>query len=54
MLDKTSDPAPWWVIPADRKWFRNRLIAQIMVEQLEALDLAYPESEEDLTGVTIT
>lgn len=53
MLDETSSPVPWWVIPANHKWVRNRLIAQIMVDTMEAMDLAYPTSEEDLTNVTI-
>lgn len=53
MLDETSDPVPWWVIPADRKWFRNRLIAQIMVDTLEGLDLDYPDPEPDLDKVVI-
>ena len=53
MIDETSDPVPWWVIPADRKWFRNRLIAQIMVDTLEGLGLAYPEPEANLDQVVI-
>jgi PPK2 family polyphosphate:nucleotide phosphotransferase len=35
--------APWYVIPANKKWFRNVTISQIIVHQLEQFDLKYPE-----------
>ena len=34
--------APWFVIPADRKWYRNWAVAQLLVEHLRALNLAWP------------
>jgi PPK2 family polyphosphate:nucleotide phosphotransferase len=34
--------APWYVIPADHKWFAHALIAEILVKTLEDLDLAFP------------
>lgn len=34
--------APWYVIPADRKWFTRALVARIIIETLEDLDLRYP------------
>lgn len=53
-LAKTSQKhAPWYVIPANKKWYRNLVVAQILVQALEKLDLREPEPEEDLTGVTI-
>ncbi len=48
----TAD-APWFVIPADRKWYRNWAILKILVEQLEDLNLEYPPPPDDLAGVTI-
>lgn len=54
MLAQTSEPVPWHVIPANRKWFRDHLISTILVETLEGLDLAYPEAADDLTGTVIT
>jgi len=45
--------APWYVIPANRKWFRNLAVADILAETLEQLDPRYPEPAEDLTGVVI-
>lgn len=54
MLEKTStDWAPWYVIPANRKWYRNLLISQIIVDTLEGLDMEYPEPEEGLTDLVI-
>ena len=55
MLAKTStDHAPWYVIPADKKWYRDWAVATIMVDVLEGLDLTWPPPTDDLTGVTIT
>ncbi len=54
MLEETSTKdAPWYVVPANRKWYRNLVISQILIDTLESLDLAYPESDEDLSNVTI-
>jgi polyphosphate kinase 2 (PPK2 family) len=35
--------APWYVIPADNKWFTHLAVAAVIVETLEELDLAYPK-----------
>lgn len=53
MINKTSHPAPWWVVPADRKWVRDRIIAQVMVEALEALGLQWPEPEPGLESIVV-
>jgi PPK2 family polyphosphate:nucleotide phosphotransferase len=46
MIRATSRPeAPWYVIPADRKWFTRLVVASAMVEALESLDLAFPKVE---------
>lgn len=47
----SSDGAPWFVIPADRKWYRNWAIAQLLVETLEAMDPRYPESALDVAAL---
>jgi len=36
---------PWYVIPVDKRWYRNYLVAQTLVAELEKLDLAYPPLE---------
>ena len=54
MLSKTSTvAAPWYVIPADRKWYRNLVISKILVRTLDNLDMHYPEPEDDLAGIII-
>ncbi len=50
----TTDEAPWYVVPADRKWYRNWAVSTILVDHLERLDPQYPECPDDLTGVEVT
>jgi PPK2 family polyphosphate:nucleotide phosphotransferase len=45
--------APWYVIPAERRWFRNLLVASVLVETLESLDLRYPERTFDPEGIVV-
>ena len=43
-LSKTStEKAPWFVVPADHKWFTRLVIAELVVEGLEGLGLSYPK-----------
>jgi PPK2 family polyphosphate:nucleotide phosphotransferase len=54
MLTKTSTEwAPWYVIPANRKWYRNYLIASILVDTLKNLNMEFPPPEQDLSGIVI-
>jgi len=39
--------APWYVVPADHKWFSRLVVAAAIVEQLEELHLAYPVLDKD-------
>lgn len=50
----TTDEAPWYVVPADRKWYRSWAVSTILVEALEAMDPRHPTSTDDLSDVTIT
>lgn len=53
-LSKTSTSyAPWYVIPANRKWYRDWVISSILVETLENLKMKFPQSEENLEGLVI-
>ena len=49
----STDHAPWYVIPANRKWFRNLAVAEILGDTIDALNPAYPLPPEDLTGVVV-
>ena len=54
VLSHTSTKqAPWYVVPADKKWYRDLVIATVLVETLEGLDIRRPEPKEDLTGIVI-
>jgi PPK2 family polyphosphate:nucleotide phosphotransferase len=54
VLNKTStEYAPWYIVPSNRKWFRDLVIATVLVETLEALDMKYPKPEEDLDSIVI-
>ena len=54
VLSKTStDHAPWYIVPANRKWYRDLLISTVLVETLRELDMKYPAPEEDLNGVVV-
>ena len=54
VLHKTStEYAPWYIVPANRKWFRNLVIAEVLVTTLENLDMKYPLPKEDLSQVVI-
>lgn len=39
--------APWYIIPADKKWFARLLVSEIIVETLEKLKLEYPKLSQD-------
>lgn len=53
VLSRTStEQAPWYVIPADSKWYRNLVIARLLVETLEGLKMSFP-TQPDLTGVRV-
>ena len=47
----STDYAPWYVIPANRKWFRNYAVAHILRDELEAMDLKFPKPTADLSGI---
>ena len=51
-LSKTStDEAPWYVVPANQKWYRNYIVGSLVVDALERLDMKYPEP--DLSNIVI-
>ena len=52
-INKTSkNEAPWYVIPADNKWFARLAAIQIIIDTLEKMDLKFPElSKEDKLGL---
>lgn len=48
MIRHTATPdAPWYVIPADHKWFMHVLVSAAIIETLDGLDLAYPTVDNE-------
>jgi PPK2 family polyphosphate:nucleotide phosphotransferase len=46
MLDRTSTPvAPWYVVPADRKWYARLAVTELLTGALRSLDLGWPPAE---------
>ena len=54
LISQTSTKqAPWYVVPADRKWYRNLVVARIMVDTLKKLDMKYPKIDWDPSEMRI-
>lgn len=49
----TTAHAPWHIIPANQKWYRNLAITQVIVDALKEMNPQYPSPEGDLTGVVV-
>lgn len=47
----STDVAPWYVIPADRKWYRNWAISKLLVETLERMDPRLPQPDLDVEAL---
>ncbi|MCD4751114.1 MAG: hypothetical protein K8R59_17210 [Thermoanaerobaculales bacterium] len=47
----STDNAPWFIIPANRKWFRNLAIAEIVVDVMENLNMKYPAPSVDMDEI---
>lgn len=45
--------APWHIVPANRKWYRDYIVTKTIVDTLESMPLAYPEPEEGLDRMVI-
>jgi PPK2 family polyphosphate:nucleotide phosphotransferase len=46
----TSAAAPWHIVPADRKWYRNWAVSSILIERLEAMGLTWPAPDYDVAA----
>ena len=51
--ETTTDDAPWYVVPADRKWVRNLVVARILRHHLEQIDPHYPPAEQGIDGLVV-
>jgi PPK2 family polyphosphate:nucleotide phosphotransferase len=44
----STEEAPWYVVPANRKWYRNLVVAETIVDALESMDLKVPKASPDI------
>lgn len=52
VMEKCSTrSAPWWIVPANRKWVRNAVVSEIVRQTLEKMDPKYPRVEHDLDEI---
>lgn len=54
VIAKTSTKhAPWYIVPADRKWYRNLIVGRIMVDTMKQMDLSFPKIDWDPSKIVI-
>ena len=54
MLQRTStEVAPWYIVPANRKWYRNLVISHTVIGALEGLKMQFPPAEPGLDKIVI-
>ena len=53
MRETSTKLAPWYVIPANKKWYRDWAVLRVLVDTLREMDPQFPEPEEDLDGVVV-
>jgi PPK2 family polyphosphate:nucleotide phosphotransferase len=54
MLSSTgAEHAPWWIVPSDRKWFRNLVVSEVVLRALKDLRMEWPRAATNLTRSTL-
>lgn len=54
MSATSTERAPWYVVPANRKWYRNLVVSSILVETVEGMNPRFPDPDPDLADVVVT
>jgi PPK2 family polyphosphate:nucleotide phosphotransferase len=53
IAETSTDHSPWYVVPADRKWVRNLVVARLLLDTLATIDPRYPRPEKDISGTKV-
>lgn len=53
IAETSTAHAPWYVIPADRKWYRNLAISQVLIATLDALEMRWPDAQPGVQDLVI-
>jgi PPK2 family polyphosphate:nucleotide phosphotransferase len=48
-----TEYAPWYIIPSEKKWYRNLLVSELMRRKLEELNPQYPPAERSYQGIVV-
>jgi PPK2 family polyphosphate:nucleotide phosphotransferase len=48
-----TEDAPWYIVPANRKWYRNLAISHILCKTLKKMDPQFPPAEKGLEGIVV-
>jgi PPK2 family polyphosphate:nucleotide phosphotransferase len=51
--ETSTERAPWHVVPANKKWYRNVVVARVIADTLEAMDPQYPDPEPGIERVVV-
>jgi polyphosphate kinase 2 (PPK2 family) len=54
LTETSTEYAPWYVVPADRKWVRNVAVSSLLVETLDEMNPQYPPPEPGIESITVT
>jgi polyphosphate kinase 2 (PPK2 family) len=50
-LERTNtDVAPWFIVPSDKKWYRNYAIGELLEDELESMGLDWPQADFDIAA----
>ncbi|MCA8963898.1 MAG: polyphosphate kinase 2 family protein [Planctomycetes bacterium] len=49
----STEAAPWYVVPADRNWYRDLVISEVLVHTLEGMHIRLPEGDPDIAGTVV-
>lgn len=49
----STDTAPWWIVPSDRKWVRDVVVAALLLDTFRRLDPQFPPADPSLDGVVV-
>ena len=47
----STEHAPWFIIPANHKWFRNLAVSQIVADTMEAMKMKFPKPTVDIEEI---
>jgi PPK2 family polyphosphate:nucleotide phosphotransferase len=53
ITETSTDVAPWWIVPGDRKWVRDVVVATLLLETFRGLDPQFPPADPSLDGVIV-